>query len=481
MTLIFILIVPVIAFLSSVLVRKSIEVLSFIAICAVLLEVIATILVMFAVTKNGAYYFSSYFSADAFGTIIILLISIIGALATWYSTGYLKNEINKEIIGFKEVKLYFILLQLFILAMFFAVLTVNPIFMWIAIEATTLSTVFLINFYKNSSSIEAAWKYLIINSVGLLLGFFGTLLFLYPSIKSGIYGFLSWQTLQANAASFDPSIAKIAFTFVLIGFGTKVGLVPMHTWLPDAHSKAPAPISSLLSGVLLNVALLAVLRFQEVINLTTGKEFSQDLLIIFGVLSILISAFIIFIQKNYKRLLAYSSIEHMGIATFGFGIGGAGAFAALLHMIYHSLAKSSLFLSSGNILMKFGSTKIKNVKGVLSVMPLTAILFIIGFLTLTGVPPFGIFITEFSILSAAMKTHQVSVAFALFGLVLVFIGFLKHVSSMMFGENEANIAKGESSLSTILPVIILVLLLIFLSVYIPNILNSLIQTATKNY
>lgn len=480
MDLFLIITLPIIAFLASFLVKKSLRALGYIAACASFFELLATLTVVISIIRNGIYSLDGYLSVDALGAVLMMILAIVGAMASWYSVGYLKIEVNKKIIGFSRVRQYFILLHLFILAMFFAIMTTNPIFMWIAIEATTLSTAFLISFYNKPSAIEAAWKYLIINSVGLLLGFFGTLLFLYPA-HGGFQGLISWQDLLSNASAFDPFIAKIAFVFVLIGFGTKVGLAPMHTWLPDAHSKAPAPISSLLSGVLLNVAFLAVLRFKAVVDLAIGKEFSGGLLIFFGLFSIVVAAFIIFIQKNYKRLLAYSSIEHMGVAALGFGFGGAGAFAALLHMVYHSLTKSLLFLSAGNIFLKYGSTKIKNIKGLVSVLPITGVLFIIGFLAITGVPPFGIFITEFSILSVGIQTHPVTVIIALLALALVFVGFLRHIASMAFGENETSITKGESGLWTIVPIIILVALLILLSFFIPTAMQSLLHSATINY
>ncbi len=243
------------------------------------------------------------------------------------------------------------------------------------------------------------------------------------------------------SSALDPFIAKMAFIFILIGYGTKVGLVPMHTWLPDAHSKAPAPISSLLSGVLLDVAFLALLRFKSVVDVAIGPHFSRELLVFFGVISISVAALIIFSQKNYKRLLAYSSIEHMGVIALGFGFGGAAAFAALLHMIYHALTKSVLFLSAGNILVKYGSTKIRNVKGVLTVLPVTGVLFFIGFLAITGVPPFGTFVTEFSILSAGIKTHPTTVIITLLVLALVFVGFLRHVVSITFGNSHTPMAR----------------------------------------
>jgi hydrogenase-4 component F len=328
---------------------------------------------------------------------------------------------------------------------------------------------------------EAAWKYLIINSVGLLLGFFGTILFLYPVIASGNNEIINWHTLMSGASSFDPFIAKIAFIFILIGYGTKVGLAPMHTWLPDAHSKAPAPISALFSGVLLNVAFLAVLRFKSVIDISIGKSFSQELFIFFGVLSIVIAAFIIFIQKNYKRLLAYHSIEHMGIITLGFGFGGIASFAALLHLIYHSLAKSALFLLAGNIILKYSSTKMENVKGMIKTLPVTSVLFFIGFLALAGVPPFGIFVTEFTILSTGFQINPVITIIVLLSLVLVVAGIIKHVSEMIFGEPAQGISKGEAGINTVFPIVILIAILIFISFFIPAEMQSILHFATLNY
>ena len=290
------------------------------------------------------------FSWMRWALVVLLTVAVVGFASSFYSIGYLRGEVAKGIVGFRRVKQYFVLFQLFLLAMFYAIITVNPILMWIAIEATTLSTAFLISFYNKPTAMEAAWKYLIINSIGLLLGFLGTLLFFAP-LSDPADTFVTWRLLQeAGAAGLNPLLVKIAFIFVLIGYGTKAGLAPMHTWLPDAHSKAPSPISAMLSGALLNCALLAILKFKSIADVVLGTAFSQNLLIFFGIISIAIPAFIIIVQKNYKRLFAYSSVEHMGIITLGFGFGGLGSFAALLHMVYHSLAKSILFFSAGNVL-----------------------------------------------------------------------------------------------------------------------------------
>ncbi len=477
----FLIIVPILAAISSLLVKKKTIVLECVTAAAVLIEFISVISIVLRVADTGDYVASDYFRVDPLGAIVLLIIATVGLCVSFYSISYLRQEVIKEIIGFHRVRQYFVLLHLFLLAMFFAVMSTNPIMMWIAVEATTLSTAFLISFYNKASAMEAAWKYLIINSVGLMLGFFGTLLFFTPVLSLHGAEVVRWDTMLASAGSFNPFLSKVAFIFILVGYGTKMGLVPMHTWLPDAHSKAPVPISSLLSGVLLNVAFLAILRFKLITDHATGAAFSQNLLIFFGLVSIIVAAFIIFIQKNYKRLLAYSSIEHMGIMALGFGFGGIGVFASLLHMIYHSLAKSILFLSAGNIFLKYSSTKIVNVRGALSALPMTSVAFLIGFLAITGVPPFGLFLTETYILLAGMAEHPVLVSLALLALVLVFSGFLKHIHAMVLSKKDAEIPSGEFGIGTLAPLAVLVIFLILLGFFIPAPLDTLLHSVASMY
>ncbi|MBI5870831.1 MAG: hydrogenase 4 subunit F [Actinobacteria bacterium] len=479
MALIILIAAPLLAALASLAVRKRVAILELIAAVTAPIEFAAIVVILNGVYRDGRCDFGTYLSADALGAVVLITIGLVGLAAAFYSIGYLREEVRKEIIGFSRVRQYWVLFHLFLMAMFFAVITVSPIMMWIAIEATTLSTAFLISFYNKASSMEAAWKYLIINSIGLLLGFFGTLLFLTPEQGSGMEKFVDWAALAESASSMNPSLVKIAFIFVLIGYGTKVGLAPMHTWLPDAHSKAPSPISALLSGALLNVAMMAILRFRIVADGAVSPSFTRNLMIYFGVVSIAIPAFIIVVQKNYKRLFAYSSIEHMGIISLGFGFGGIGAFGALLHMIYHSMVKSVLFFSAGNLLLKYGSTKIYKVKGALSVLPVTGVVLIVGFLAITGMPPFGIFITEFYILTAGVTAHLPVVIGVLFLLLLVFAGFLKHIVGMIY-QSEAEVpaeTSGESNLLTIVPPVLLLLLFIAAGFYLPVPVRSLIDSA----
>lgn len=478
MPLLLLICIPLAAALISLPQKKKAP-LEIIALAAAAAELACAVFVAAEVINNSSVSYGKIILIDALGALFLCTIGAIGLSATAYSIGYLREEVTKGIIGFRRVREYYVLLHLFLAAMFFAVSTVNPIMMWIAIEATTLSTAFLISFYNKASSTEAAWKYLIINSVGLLLGFFGTLLFFTSALSMSANGFISWSELRSAANNLNPLIAKMALIFVMTGYGTKVGLVPMHTWLPDAHSKAPTPISALLSGVLLSVAFYAILRFKAITDNTIGPAFSRNLLLLFGSASLIVSAFIIYIQNNYKRLLAYSSIEHMGIVAIGFGFGGAGIFAALLHIIYHALIKSTLFFCAGNVVLKYSSTKISKIRGLMTTMPVTGSLFFTAFLAITGVPPFGTFVTEFYILSAGMAAHPAVVVVALAALALIFVGFLKHVSAMSFGETESGIKPGEFNLWTVVPPAIIACVMLALSLYLPPPVKSLLQSAAS--
>ena len=477
-----IIIIPLLAATLSAMMQRGARFLETFTLFSSTIIFICSLFIARAVLANQTYTVAPYFEVNSLGAILLLITSFISLIAVFYSIGYLRTEVKKEVIGFTRVRQYYVLLNLFIMTMIVAITVSSPIVTWIAIEATTLSTAFLISFYNKTSSMEAAWKYLVINSVGLLLAFFGTLLFLAGSVAlANNHGLISWTDILINAKALNPVLIKIAFIFVLIGYGTKMGLFPMHTWLPDAHSKAPVPISSLLSGVLLNIAFFAILRFKLITDASAGAEFSQRLLIYFGLFSILLSAMLIYLQINYKRLLAYSTIEHMGMIALGIGFGGIGIFASILHMIYHSLAKPLLFLSSGNIFLKFSSTKIAKVRGVFQVIPVTAVLFVIGVLAITGVPPFGIFMTEVSILAAGIKSNPVVISFVLLALVLIFIGFLKHTVSMIFGDKPSDITPGEANKLNLIPLLVLAATLVFLSLYLPAPIKLLIERAAQIY
>lgn len=467
------------AILFSLFVKKQRFLIESFSLVSMFIEVIVGIAIVIQVLNTGDYSWSS-FSVNSLEAIILSITVLVGFGTTCHSIGYFSAEFKKGMLSFTRFKESYILLKLFLLSMYVAILTTNPIIMWLAIEATTLSTVFLVGIFNRKEDVEAAWKYLVINSVGLLLGLLGTLLFLSQALS--LNDFVTWNELYQTAQSaqlINPVIIRFAFIFIFIGYGTKMGLAPMHTWKPDAYNKAPLPVVALLSGALLNVALIAILRFKILTDVLVGEQFTQILFIIFGILSILLPAFFIYTQTNYKRLLAYSSIEHAGIILLGFGFGGLGVFAAILHIIYHSFGKSLLFLLSSTIAVKYSSSEIDDVKGLLHTLPWTSKLYVIAFFAVSGIPPFGIFITEFYILLAGFSNYPYIVLAALAGFLLVFVGFYKKVFAMLFGEPDKKIVTGEISRWTVLPVIGMTLTLIILSVYLPPSLRTLISASEE--
>jgi hydrogenase-4 component F len=457
---------------------RRIIVIETLTVAASVIAFIGSTIVAIAVSKNGSYNPSSFFRVDSLGAIVMMIIATVGLAATVYSIAYLRSELKKKIIDLIQTRLYLLLLNLFLAAMFLAISSNSPIFTWVCIEGTTLSTALLISFYNKPSAMEAAWKYLIINSIGLLLGFFGTLLYFTVSHSVSLNAFLTWQSLIANASHIDPAMVKIAFVFILIGYGTKAGLAPMHTWLPDAHSKAPSPVSALLSGVLLNVAFYVVLRFKIVTDAVAGTTFSSNLLITFGIISVVFAAIIIVNQQHYKRMMAYSSIENMGIIALGFGFGGIGALAAVMHMIYHALVKSSLFFLSGNLMLKYSTGHINMVKGVLKAMPYTGLLLIAGALAITGMPPFGIFFSEFFTFTAGINKYPFVVIAAILAIAVLFIGFLRNISSMLLGDKPSDITKGEKNIWLVIPPATLICMVLIMSFYLPPFIQTLIHNAS---
>ncbi len=410
--------------------------------------------------------------ADALSIYLASLISLISFSATIYSVFYIGEEMKGHIIGMRRFRQYFILLELFVFTMLSAVLSDNLAVMWIAIEGTTLATAFLISFYNNEKTLEAAWKYIIICTVGITLALFGTILTYYASLKAGMTAtsVLAWSSIAGQAHTLPPELMKIAFIFVFVGYGVKMGLVPMHTWLPDAHTRAPSPISALMSGVLLNVALYSILRFKVLTDGALGShEFTNHLFLIFGAISVVVSAFIILVARKYKRLLAYSSIENMGIISLGIGFGTQlSLLGALWHIINHALTKSLLFFTAGNIFLKYHSGKIANVKGMVKVIPWTSAFFIIGILAMTGFPPFAIFFSKLFIFAGGVSSVWAPLAFVmLIALAVVFAGFFWHSNAMLFSEPPEGMQKGEVNSLTMIPIIFTIILLLIFSIIIP--------------
>lgn len=427
---------------------------------------------------NGILY------VDSFNALIIFVTALVSFLAALYSTGYMNEELKRKVIDIKRLRLYYSLMHAFIFTMMLTASVQNMGLMWIAIEATTLASAFLVGFYNNKKSIEAAWKYIIICSVGIAFAMLGIILLYYSSVKTlgnSMQG-MNWKFLFDNAGSLQGNILKLSFIFVLLGFGTKAGLAPMHTWLPDAHSQAPSPISALLSGVLLNTAMYGIIRVMIIVNKNLqNKLFTGRLLLIFGLLSIGTAAVFVLVQQDFKRTLAYSSIEHMGIIALGFGISTPlGIFGALYHVLNHSLTKSMLFLSSGNVYLRYETKKISKVKGILKTMPVTGTVFLLGLFAIVGMPPFSIFSSELSIITAAFKSsNYLAAALVLVFLTLVFMGIAVRMLKMFYGEPSKDHGKGE--IGKLTPVVLIVLLILIgtTGLYLPGPLSRLLDGAVN--
>jgi len=361
--------------------------------------------------------------------------------------------------------------------------------LWVAVEATTLASAPLIFFHRQRSALEATWKYLLVCSVGIALALLGNFFLAVAASAPGRAPIpLVVEALVAAGKSLDPMWLQAAFIFLLVGYGTKMGLAPMHTWLPDAHSEAPAVVSALLSGCLLNSAFLALLRAFQVLNAAGMRDFAQSLLLAFGLISLLFAAVFIIGQTDYKRLLAYSSVEHMGILAFGIGIGGLGTWGSLLHTLNHSLTKAMLFLVAGNIYLATHTKQMRGVGGLGHQMPMTGTLWLLGLFAITGAPPFGPFISEFTILRAAFHTgHYYAATAMLFLLAVIFIAMSGGMINMVQGQPRRGLGPGavvggadglpapvsESTL-TILPPLLLALLVLILGLYLPPTLSQLL-------
>lgn len=429
---------------------------------------------------NGMLYM------DAFSGYIIGLIVFLGLASAFYSIEYLEHELSAGLTSAVVIRRYYALFHLFIFTMLFVAVSNNLALMWIAIEATTIVSAVLIGtgFRKRALAIEAAWKYIILCTVGIIFALLGTFITYYASTAVAGSGMLNWTALREIAGRLNPATMKLAFVFVLVGYGTKAGLAPVHSWLPDAHSQAPSPISALLSGILLNTAFYGVIRFVSIVSPSTGEQFTGNLLIIFGSVSLVISSVFILVQDNYKRLLAYSSIEHMGIVSLGMGIGGpVGIYGALLHIMNHAVSKPLMFFSSGKIQAAYGSTRIENVRGVLSSMPLLGMLTFIGALSLAGTPPFNIFISEFSVLMAgAGKGSWTVVVIFLISVVTAFYGMIAGFGRMLFngdqrtgGSQRRPLKHGLAGLLSNGVMIVMAVLVIALGLHVPDAVEAMIH------
>jgi hydrogenase-4 component F len=363
--------------------------------------------------------------------------------------------------------------------MLLAVTTDNVALMWVAIEATTITSAILIPLHRTKASVEASWKYILIGSVGIALAFAGTVLayFDFVSLTGHREHALNWTLLMEVAPTLHPDVLRLAFAFLLVGYGTKAGLAPMHTWLPDAHSEAPAPLSAMMSGVLLAVAQYAILRWKTVVDLAGGAAFTNPVLVTLGLASVGIGALSLVPQRNYKRMLAYSSVEHSGLICIGFTFGPAGIFASLLHLLNHAAAKSMSFLLAGRILRRYRSTELDAVSGVLQAQPATGTLFAAGVLALMGLPPFGLFISEFLLFRAGFAAGQPWVTTAALLLAAVaFVALAGHLVHMLYGPAREDVPGGREAMPFALaPLALCAAALVVLGLYLPDAVSGLLQ------
>jgi hydrogenase-4 component F len=335
------------------------------------------------------------------------------------------------------LRFYHAMFQLMAFGMNLALAANNIGLMWVAVELATLTTVMMVGIYRTHEAIEAAWKYFILGSVGIALALFGTILVYLaarPVVAPGIDGMV-WTVLMAHAHGFDAALMNVAFVFLLLGYGTKVGLAPMHAWLPDAHAEGPTPISAVLSGLLLNVALYALLRFKMLMAATPGAIAPGPLMIVLGLVSLIFAGFMLYRRRDIKRMFAYSSIEHMGIIVFAFGMAGPlGNFAGLLQMAMHSLTKSAIFFSVGHVAHVKGTQRIAEMGGLTETHPLLGWALVAGVVAISGLPPFGVFTSEFLVVSSSFARQPVLAVLLVFGLLVSFGALLLRVSAIAFGE-----------------------------------------------
>ncbi|HHM05946.1 MAG TPA: hydrogenase 4 subunit F [Gammaproteobacteria bacterium] len=419
---------------------------------------------------------------DAFNVCLLVLTAFVGLTTAIFSRPYMGHVYASGRVGARGMRLYHAMFQAFMFTMLLALSSDNLGVLWVAVEGATLATVLLVSLYRTPEAIEAAWKYFVLCGVGIALALFGTVLLYFAAqhLVADPAAGLSWSTLYDVAPQLQPSIMALAFVFLLVGYGTKVGLVPMHQWLPDAHSEGPTPMSAVLSGLLLNVALYAVVRLKMLVDgalaATATPRLAGHLLMGFGLVSFLVAGLFLHRQRDIKRLFSYSSIEHMGLMTFAFGLGGPLAtFGALLHMLVHSLTKSAIFVTVGHAAHIAGSQSIDHIRGLIRTQPAVGWGLLLAVAAIAGFPPFGVFASEFLLLSATMQSQPWFTVVLLTGLGVAFAGLFRHVQPMVYGP----VPEGQGPVAAnMLPVMVHLGLVLWLGLAIPSFLAAWLDRAT---
>lgn len=409
----------------------------------------------------------SYLLVDDLNIVFIVLNTLVGFTASVFSASYIAHELEIGRLTTIQLRFYHAMYQILLFAMNLALLANNIGLMWVAIELATLTTVLMVGIYQTHEALEAAWKYFILGSVGIALALFGTILVYMaarPVVGEGPGGMI-WTVLIAHGAGLDPALLNLAFVFLLLGYGTKVGLAPLHAWLPDAHAEGPTPISAVLSGLLLNVAFHAVLRFKLLLAANPGAIAAGPLMAVMGLVSLIFAGFMLYRRRDIKRLFAYSSIEHMGIIAFAFGIGGPLAnFAGLLHMTMHSLTKSAIFFAVGHIAQAKGTQKLSDLRGLTVSHPLLGWGLVAGVVAIAGMPPFGIFMSEFLVVTSTFARQPWLAIPLVLGLLIAFGALVLRLQGVVFGEPTGH---SESVKASYLPLALHLVLVLIAGIYLP--------------
>ena len=451
-------------------INVAFSLVTFVAACLLTVQVIA---------EGPLFALNREFFIDPLNMFLVTLTAFVGLTTAIFSRPYMRVEQDLGRMTPRRLRLYHSMYQLFSFTMLVALMTNNMGILWVAMEAATLTTVMLVSVYRTAASLEAAWKYFILCGVGIALALFGTvLLYMAAEHVLGAEGeALLWTNLYAVKAKLDPNIITLAFAFLFIGYGTKVGLVPMHNWLPDAHAEGPTPVSAVLSGLLLNVALYAVLRFKMLTDGALHRPLAGHLMIGFGLVSVVVAAFLLSRQKDVKRMFAYSSIEHMGLITFAFGLGGPiASFAGLLHMTVHSLVKSAIFFAVGHATQKAGTPIMDDIRGIIKVSPTVGWGLMLGTLAILGMPPFGVFASEFLIITTTIREQPWATFFLLLALAVAFASVFSRVLPMIFGETSV---KPLAHSPALIPVFVHLGLGLMLGLYIPPYLGDWYRQAAS--
>ena len=423
------------------------------------------------------------FRVDALNVYLLVLTAFVGMTTAIFSRPYMRHVVESGKVGERGLRLYHAMFQVFLFTMLLALSSDNLGVLWVAVEGATLATVLLVSLYRTPEAIEAAWKYFILCGVGIALALFGTVLMYFAAqhVVPESEGGLTWSTLYARSSSLEPAIMSLAFVFLLVGYGTKVGLVPMHQWLPDAHSEGPTPMSAVLSGLLLNVALYALLRLKMLVDgalsATSSAHLPGYLMMGFGLVSFLVAGLFLHRQRDIKRMFSYSSIEHMGLMTFAFGLGGPLAtFGGLLHMMVHSLTKSAIFVTAGHAAHIAGTQSIERIRGLIRTQPTVGWSLLIGVVAIAGFPPFGVFTSEFLLLTATMQVQPWFTVVLLVGLAVAFAGLFRHVHPMVYGA----VPEGQGPVRVnMVPVMVHLALVLWLGLAIPGFLARWLDRATE--